>query len=605
MCLAHLEPAALDEALAALTPGSDIDLRGTPITHELLGRLLRYLTPNETSARPVLGYTRFDAAQFSGDTGFGRAHFSGHAEFDGARFGEHVWFTEVQFSGDAKFERVQFNRGAGFGGAQFSGDATFGGVKFGRGVGFIGAQFSGDAWFFGAQFSPDASFERAQFGQDAQFGGARFGGQAIFERAQFSGDAGFGGAQFSGHARFRGAQFGGHAGFEEARFSERAEFKGARFEGAWSGPMVCQGEFSASNVTVARSVRMQVAADRVDLAGARFMAPAVFSVRYGAVDLTDAATDSPVRITSHALPFTKDNEEPFDESGLSGDSHVSVTSLAGVDAANIVLSDVDLSRCVFSGAHHLDQIRLEGRCVFAAAPRGWTRIRARIPARRWTRRKVLAEEAAWRANPQHGALARAGWANPGAPHTPVPVPSPAQLAVLYRQLRKALEDGKDTPGAADFYYGEMEARRHDHEGTPRAERALLHAYWLLSGYALRASRALGFLAATATATFLLMMTIGLPDNQLDPQITGTVPAGGGQVTLTQSTPDPTLTLPLGRRFSAARADKAGLVVVNSVIFRSTGATLTGPGTWIEIISRIGEPVLLGFAAVAARGRVQR
>ena len=179
------------------------------------------------------------------------------------------------------------------------------------------------------------------------------------------------------------------------------------------------------------------------------------------------------------------------------------------------------------------------------------------------------------------------------------------LAVLYRQLRKALEDGKDTPGAADFYYGEMEARRHDTEGTPRGERWLLHAYWLLSGYALRASRALGFLAATAAVTFLLMLALGLPDNQLDPQITGTIPAPGGRAALSESTPDPALTLPFGQRFSLARADQAGLVVVNSVIFRSTDATLTEPGTWIEIISRIGEPILLGFAAVAARGRVQR
>jgi hypothetical protein len=36
---------------------------------------------------------------------------------------------------------------------------------------------------------------------------------------------------------------------------------------------------------------------------------------------------------------------------------------------------------------------------------------------------------------------------------------PARLAVLYRQLRKAQEDAKNEPGAADFYYGEMEMRR--------------------------------------------------------------------------------------------------------------------------------------------------
>jgi hypothetical protein len=38
---------------------------------------------------------------------------------------------------------------------------------------------------------------------------------------------------------------------------------------------------------------------------------------------------------------------------------------------------------------------------------------------------------------------------------------PEHVAPLYRALRKAQEDAKDEPGAADFYYGEMEMRRQD------------------------------------------------------------------------------------------------------------------------------------------------
>jgi hypothetical protein len=68
-----------------------------------------------------------------------------------------------------------------------------------------------------------------------------------------------------------------------------------------------------------------------------------------------------------------------------------------------------------------------------------------------------------------------------------------------------LEDAKDEPGAADFYYGEMEMRRlaargRDHEDTDGGgakgrrpswtERRLLDAYWAVSGYGLRAWRAL-------------------------------------------------------------------------------------------------------------------
>ncbi|GGV43211.1 hypothetical protein GCM10010495_71050 [Kitasatospora herbaricolor] len=47
------------------------------------------------------------------------------------------------------------------------------------------------------------------------------------------------------------------------------------------------------------------------------------------------------------------------------------------------------------------------------------------------------------------------------------------------------------------------------------------------------------------------------------------------------------------------------MVVNSVVFRSSGQNLTLAGTAVEMASRIGEPVLLGLAALAVRGRVKR
>ncbi|MET9664984.1 hypothetical protein ABZY19_06385 [Streptomyces sp. NPDC006475] len=50
----------------------------------------------------------------------------------------------------------------------------------------------------------------------------------------------------------------------------------------------------------------------------------------------------------------------------------------------------------------------------------------------------------------------------------------------------------------------MEMRRHDRDRT-RGEHALLAAYWALSGYGLRASRALGWLVAAMAATVLVMM----------------------------------------------------------------------------------------------------
>ncbi len=177
------------------------------------------------------------------------------------------------------------------------------------------------------------------------------------------------------------------------------------------------------------------------------------------------------------------------------------------------------------------------------------------------------------------------------------------VAAAYRQLRKAFEDGKNEPGAADFHYGEMEMRRHDMTSTPRAERGLLHLYWLLSGYGLRASRALVGLAVAMLITTLLLMAFGLPQHSPKQQATGTVPAGGGRVTFTLDKDHPQN--PTGERFTGTRFEKSLNVTSNSVVFRSSGQDLTTAGTYIEMTSRLLEPALLALAILAIRGRIKR
>lgn len=53
--------------------------------------------------------------------------------------------------------------------------------------------------------------------------------------------------------------------------------------------------------------------------------------------------------------------------------------------------------------------------------------------------------------------------------------------------------------------------------------------------------------------------------------------------------------------SKERFEKSLRVVVNSVIFRSSGQDLT----YTEMASRLAEPVLLGLAVLAVRGHVKR
>ncbi|MFI0908393.1 hypothetical protein ACH4TE_33490 [Streptomyces sioyaensis] len=62
---------------------------------------------------------------------------------------------------------------------------------------------------------------------------------------------------------------------------------------------------------------------------------------------------------------------------------------------------------------------------------------------------------------------------------------------------------------------------------------------------------------------------------------------------------------MGERFTGERFEKSVRVVLNSVLFRASGQDLTVWGTYTEMVSRLAEPVLLGLAALAVRGRVKR
>ncbi|MFE1988477.1 pentapeptide repeat-containing protein [Streptomyces mirabilis] len=497
-CLAHLADADRDAYLAGLTPGTDIDHRGTPFTEGLLNQLLGALRDPAT-ARP--------------------------------RFGT-AWFRSATFKGTARFGSATFESGAEFG----------------------SATFEGDAWF--------------------------------------------GAATFKGTARFGAATFEGTAGFESATFESDARFLSATFEKAASfGPLVCAGQLTLSGAMFGSPVTLSFAACHVECRRTRWSSTAEVRLRYATVDFAHAVFEYPLTIAAEQEPFVLADGQLMAETPLASmpDAAVRMTSLRGVDAAHLVLADVDLSSCLLTGTVHLDQIRLEGTCSFDTVPPG-AHWRGGRPVR-FTRRRTLAEEHHWRAR-QTAAVP--GWhaAMPDVGHA-----GPAQLAPVYRALRKAFEDGKNEPGAADFYYGEMEMRRHDRTGTSRAERGLLHGYWMLSGYGLRASRALGWLAAAMLVTIVLLMGFGLPKNDPKQEATGTVPPDGGRVTFEIGKDGPRN--PTGNRITGERFEKALNVTLNSVVFRSADQDLTTAGTYIEMTSRLTEPVLLGLAVLAVRNRVKR
>ncbi|MGW1362944.1 pentapeptide repeat-containing protein [Streptomyces chartreusis] len=562
-CLAHLADADRDSYLSSLAPGTDIDHRGTTFTEPLLNALLDALRDPATG-HPAFGDARFRSAVFQDD----------------------AWFDFATFRGEARFQS-----------AAFQGDAVFGAATFQGKAEFVKATFHGDAVFEAAAFERDAGFREVAFEDDARFSGTAFWGQAEFGGATIHGDAGFVRATFHSGARFQEATFRGDADFEAAAIHGDAGFVKTVFERAAAlGPLTCGGRVQLSGAEFGGPATLSFAAGALECRRTRWSSTAEVRLRYATADFAHAVFEYPLTIAAEADLFVLPDGQPVTEQELAHlpDSTVRLASLRGVDAAHLVLSDIDLSRCLFAGTVHLDQLRLEGACTFDTVPPG-------VHRRRWlpvkfTERRVLAEEHHWRAS-RPGAVR--GWnvAVLGAGRA-----GPLQLAPVYRALRKAFEDGKHEPGAADFYFAEMEMRRHA-DDIPRSERGLLTAYWALSGYGLRASRAVGWLAVAMLVTITFLMALGIPQNAPTQKATGTVPAGGGKVVFEIDKNDPQN--PTGNRFTGERFEKALNITFNSVVFRSSGQDLTTSGTYIEMVSRVVEPVILGLAVLAVRNRVKR
>jgi len=543
---------------------------------------------------------RFGKATFDGDTRFSQATFKGDARFSGAIFNRNTRFDNTTFDGDARFGGTTFKSEAGFGGAKFEAnaefaeaifegdpgfdEATFGSdagferASFGWGAGYSRAIFKRRARFDRAIFKGNARFRKATFKNDAQFGGTRFEGGAGFDGAAFESDAQFseaifgwdvwfGETTFEGSARFDAARFEAGASFNGARFEDNAQFSGARFQGNAGfhgttfkgdvptlGPVTVKRRLDLDGVQFTSPVRIDTEAGTLTCRRGQFSGGVRFDVRRAFIHLDDSDLSVPSLLAGPA------------ESAISQDEIVAQPRLLSLQRANVAglaLGNVDLTDCRFAGAHNLDKLRLEAGTVFGFSP----------AAAGGERRQVIAEECAWRA-----ANTRPGWNIPlrGDYGDAPEVLSPGAVAGLYRALRKGREDAKDEPGAADFYYGEMEMRRHDrekgdidrHHSRGRISRLVLTIYWLVSGYGLRAWRSLAALAVVIAGLAMAFYLVGFTHS-------------------------------VSYWKSLLFAFRSTLSLTDASV------NLTAWGGFFQAILRLTGPVLLFLTLLALRGRVKR
>jgi uncharacterized protein YjbI with pentapeptide repeats len=537
---------------------------------------------------------------------FVRVTFTGDAGFRQATFTNAAWFRQATFTGDAEFRRATFSGVTEFRRTTFTGDAEFSAAAFSGITEFRRTTFTGEASFSAATFSRRAGFRDVTFSRRAGFRWTTFTGEASFRDAIFVGDANFGGATFSGNAGFGGATFSGGAGFGEVSFRHRAAFHGARFERARQfGPVLAYRGLDLDGTEFTQAVQIEVSTTGFCCRGARFPVGVQFRLRWARVVLDDADFPEPSILTgiphlsSERLAAQEQQIAKAWQRLLAGEisERPQLLSLRRANVARLTLDNVTLADCRFAAAHNLDTMRLEADASFTLAPSPLGRLS-------WEGRQVIAEERDWRADRSH----RWGWTAPPWPDWLGERPDvlePGQIADLYRALRKGREEIKNEPGAADFYYGEMEMRRFAHPttgstiGTPsrgRAERGLLTAYWLASGYGLRASRALATLLLVLTLATVGFAVVGFAPSMTTAYQQVAVPGGG-----TRYEPQPIRGAPPGW----AEAATYSVQSTTSLLRAPATEPLTESGRVIEIVLRLLGPLLLGLALLALRGRVKR
>ena len=557
----------------------------------------------------------FVAAKFSAGARFDRANFALAARFNNAEFADAAIFANGRFVGAAAFRDAKFADRSVFDYAHFVGDAVFRKAQFTRHVGFEEAKFASNAIFDGARFNGSVSLDRADFRRRVMLRGAQFKANAKLSRIRFRGSASFDEAQFADDASFDRCRFQREVTFDRAQFHKAAIFDKATFERASSlGPFAAL-RLSFDGAVFAKNVLIEAASAFVTCRDTVWRSGTTLRLRYATVDLERATFSVPSFIGGSDGRFESPsgmlNEYTVRNQAIaSGRSTTEnwipvLRSLSGVDALNLSITDVDLSECHFAGARVLDRLRLEGRCTFDRPPEGLRCGRAWPPAWHWTRRQSLAEERIWRANTAKSS----GWGVTRSADAAV-VLGPERLAALYRQLRKAQEDAKNEPGAADFYYGEMEMRRLA-SNTPAAERLIVWLYWLVSGYGLRALRSLGVLVAAGLIGTIALSGWGLgsaaPITTPPQRLSGVLmfrPGAPVHVSAVLNGITPRLP-PQDERWTGERTLTSLEVTLDSFVFRATDQPLTATGTWITIFARIIGPALLGLMLLAIRNRIKR
>jgi uncharacterized protein YjbI with pentapeptide repeats len=514
-CVAHADSHEFEAYLRDLTEGHPLDLRGVHVMDTLMTRLLSAL-PHDADGRITIGEILLEGSFIECEAIFAGVVFTKVADFQRASFAQGATFDGARFADAARFDGATFEADVSFVDAAFDSDATFGGVTFKGETSFDRAAFGGVVWFDGSMFAQVATFARAIFRGRAWYGSVLFLGDTFFIGCKFDDVARFVGSTFAGLAVFSDTFFADSVQFEdvsvagEARFSSMScngdvRFDRTRFDKTRAlGPMRVAGLMSLDTASFTQWTEISVRAAQLSYRNTRFDKGADLKVRHASVVLEG---------TQFGGPSLVSGEDSVIEGN--GDVRPRVLTLRDTDVRQLSLRAVDLRNCRFVGALGLEDLRFDREVEFPRTTGRWQADRVtiideedwRATYKHRVRRPVIKERLASNGDEVADQILESGQS-----------PTAAMVADLYRALRVGCEKRED-PLAADFRYGEQEMRRRSTRNSG-AERALLIAYWLFSGYGMRASRILGW-------TGLGVLIYGTLYQALNPGPEGPIPIISG------------------------------------------------------------------------------
>ena len=344
---------------------------------------------------------------------------------------------------------------------------------------------------FGGTVFPEgtADFEGREFDATTEFSGATFLGEAYFPVAKFSGcSTSFSRTQFSGRTSLRGAQFSGWTYFSGARFSgEWTDFSGAKFSGERTD--FSEAEFASSGET--RFQGSTTFEKMVLFNNAAFKEKVVFE------GITEGSVFGPqAQAQFDELEIEKPALLKFNTVVLRPGWFINAPNVRNVDFTDVEWAGISDKPADFNFKHSIQNLKGRVRAATEA-------LKQRELRQAWHKLTVNALDNEIETLKEREAV---GSKYPvllyTEPHT--------ILAQACRRLSAKAEEDREYPRANEFHYWSMDALR---KKGGRSLGFIGFFYWALSGYGVRAARALSVLVAMCAAFALLYMVLGPPKLQ--------------------------------------------------------------------------------------------